>query len=162
MVHEESAHLCEAAEHSAAMQMCEASRPMTICDSLSHSPQCMVPCRYERRYIVRWLSQGNLLCPATGLALQRPVALTSNLAMRRSIEDWAQRNAGWMLVCAARGPMVAPHQAGGRAGTVAGIVPAWHQAEAPGGVPCRSGFWSPSQRDLCRCCSGVWQTTRHC
>ena len=104
MVHERSAHLWEAAEHSAAMQMCEASRPITICGSLSHSPQCMVPCRYERRYIERWLSQGNLLCPATGLALQRPVALTSNLAMRRSIEDWAQRNAGWMLVCAARCP----------------------------------------------------------
>ena len=92
--------------------MREAPRPVITCGSPSHSPQRMVPCRYERRYIERWLSQGNLLCPATGLALQGPVALTSNLAMRRSIEDWAQRNAEWMLVGDAGGPQTAPHQAG--------------------------------------------------
>ena len=125
--------------------MCEASRPTITCGCLPHSPPRMVPCRYERRYIERWLSQGNLLCPATGLALQRPVALTSNLAMRKSIEDWAQRNAEWMLVGDAREPKIAPHPAG-RA--------CWHQAEAPGRVmrPAKATCSPPTTGSLLQLC----------
>ena len=135
-------HLCKAAQHSDAAQMCEASRPIVTCGSLSPSLQRTVLCRYERRYIERWLSQGNLLCPATGLALQRPVALTSNLAMRRSIEDWAQRNAEWMLVGDARGPKSAPHQA---------VSACWHSGRqcgslAPGKGPRQGDV--PSNRGL--------------
>ena len=56
-------------------------------------------CRsYERRYIERWLEQGNMRCPATGTALTRPVALTPNVSLRRSIEDWAEQHAIWLLV----------------------------------------------------------------
>lgn len=54
--------------------------------------------RYERRYIERWLQQGNLRCPATGQRLARPVALTPNGTLRRAIEEWAEKNAPWMLV----------------------------------------------------------------
>ena len=66
---------------------------------------CSVTCdgtcglrRYEKRYIERWLEQGNLSCPVTGQALTRPVALTPNVALRHSIEDWAQQHAIFLLV----------------------------------------------------------------
>ena len=55
--------------------------------------------RYEKRYIERWLEQGNLTCPVTGQTLTRPVALTPNVALRHSIEDWAQQHAIFLLVC---------------------------------------------------------------
>lgn len=54
--------------------------------------------RYERRYIERWLAQGNLRCPATGQRMTRPIALTPNVTLRKSIEEWAEKNAAWMLV----------------------------------------------------------------
>jgi hypothetical protein len=55
-------------------------------------------CRYERQYIQRWLDQGNTTCPITQEALARPVQLTPNVALRHAIEDWAERNAIWLLV----------------------------------------------------------------
>ena len=54
--------------------------------------------RYERRYIQRWLSSGNATCPASGQALTLPAALTPNLALRKSIEAWAEKYAQWLLV----------------------------------------------------------------
>lgn len=54
--------------------------------------------RYERRYIERWLAQGNSRCPATGQRMTRPVTLTPNVALRKSMEEWAEKNAAWMLV----------------------------------------------------------------
>ena len=57
-----------------------------------------VPFRYERRYIERWLAQGNLRCPATGQSMARPISLTRNVTLRKSIEEWAEKNATWMLV----------------------------------------------------------------
>ena len=58
------------------------------------------PFRYERRYIERWLAQGNLRCPATGQGMTRPISLTRNVTLRKSIEEWAEKNATWMLVSA--------------------------------------------------------------
>ena len=54
--------------------------------------------RYERRYIERWLAGGSATCPASGSALAAPVALTPNVALRKSIEVWAEKHARWMLV----------------------------------------------------------------
>ena len=55
-------------------------------------------CRYERRYIERWLSGGSSTCPATGTVLAAPVTLTPNVALRKSIEVWAEKHARWLLV----------------------------------------------------------------
>ncbi len=55
-------------------------------------------CRYERRYIERWLSGGRSTCPATGIVLAAPVTLTPNVALRKSIEVWAEKHAKWLLV----------------------------------------------------------------
>jgi hypothetical protein len=54
--------------------------------------------RYERRYIERWLAGGHNRCPATGTALTPPVTLMPNVALRSSIEKWAEKNAAWLLV----------------------------------------------------------------
>ena len=55
-------------------------------------------CRYERRYIQRWLNSGNATCPASGQVLTLPATLTPNLALRKSIEAWAEKYAQWLLV----------------------------------------------------------------
>ncbi|CAL8467415.1 g6953 [Coccomyxa elongata] len=52
---------------------------------------------YERRYIERWLSGGSSTCPATGTVLAAPVTLTPNVALRKSIEVWAEKHAKWLL-----------------------------------------------------------------
>lgn len=52
---------------------------------------------YERSAIQRWLSEGGSICPVTGIELPQPVVLSSNVALRQAIEDWALRNASWML-----------------------------------------------------------------
>lgn len=52
---------------------------------------------YERRYIERWLAQGNSRCPATGQRMNRPITLTPNVTLRKSMEEWAEKNAPWML-----------------------------------------------------------------
>ncbi|EIE24426.1 U-box-domain-containing protein [Coccomyxa subellipsoidea C-169] len=52
---------------------------------------------YERRYIERWLAGGSSTCPATGTVLAAPVALTPNVALRKSIEVWAEKHATWLL-----------------------------------------------------------------
>lgn len=54
--------------------------------------------RYERRYIERWLAGGSSTCPATGTVLAAPVSLTPNVALRKSIEVWAEKHATWLLV----------------------------------------------------------------
>ena len=56
-------------------------------------------CRYERRYIERWLAGGRNLCPSTGTVLTLPATLVPNVALRKSIEVWAEKHARWMLVC---------------------------------------------------------------
>ena len=56
------------------------------------------PCRYERRYIQRWLAGGNRTCPASGQTLTLPATLTPNVALRKSIEAWAEKYALWLLV----------------------------------------------------------------
>lgn len=55
---------------------------------------------YERCAIERWLSQGTPSCPVTGVLMQQPVTITPNVALRRAIEDWAENNAPFLLVCA--------------------------------------------------------------
>ena len=60
--------------------------------------------RYERRYIERWLAGGSASCPCTGTSLTPPVPLTPNVALRKSIEVWAEKHARWLLV---RGASVA-------------------------------------------------------
>ena len=55
--------------------------------------------RYERRYIERWLAGGRNLCPSTGTVLTVPATLVPNVALRKSIEVWAEKHARWMLVC---------------------------------------------------------------
>lgn len=60
---------------------------------------CAGMCRYERRYIERWLAGGSSTCPATGTVLAAPVTLTPNVALRKSIEVWAEKHATWLLVC---------------------------------------------------------------
>lgn len=52
---------------------------------------------YERSVIQRWLAEGGSICPITGVELPKPVILTPNVALRQAIEDWAYRNAEWML-----------------------------------------------------------------
>ncbi|CAL5219472.1 g1307 [Coccomyxa viridis] len=52
---------------------------------------------YERRYIERWLMGGRNLCPSTGTVLTLPVTLVPNVALRKSIEVWAEKHARWML-----------------------------------------------------------------
>lgn len=64
-------------------------------------PACCA-CRYDRPCIERWLSQGNRSCPATGQPLAEPVQLVPNLALRNSIEEWAEKHAPWLLVRPAR------------------------------------------------------------
>ena len=54
--------------------------------------------RYERRYIERWLAGGRNLCPSTGTVLTLPATLVPNVALRKSIEVWAEKHARWMLV----------------------------------------------------------------
>ena len=57
-----------------------------------------VLCSYERRYIERWLAGGRNLCPSTGTVLTLPATLVPNVALRKSIEVWAEKHARWMLV----------------------------------------------------------------
>ncbi|KAK9835214.1 hypothetical protein WJX81_006329 [Elliptochloris bilobata] len=52
---------------------------------------------YERRYIQRWLAGGNSTCPASGQVLTLPATLTPNVALRKSIEAWAEKYALWLL-----------------------------------------------------------------
>lgn len=52
---------------------------------------------YDRPCIQRWLQQGNNSCPATGLPLTPPVSLVDNVALRNSIEEWAEKHAPWLL-----------------------------------------------------------------
>jgi len=52
---------------------------------------------YERAAIERWLAAGNATCPATGQRLGRPVPLTPNVALRRSVEDWCGAHMAWAL-----------------------------------------------------------------
>lgn len=52
---------------------------------------------YERSVIQRWLAEGGSICPITGVELPKPVILTANVALRQAIEDWAYKNAEWML-----------------------------------------------------------------
>ncbi len=52
---------------------------------------------YERVAIERWLAAGNATCPATGQRLGRPVPLTPNVALRRSVEDWCGAHMAWAL-----------------------------------------------------------------
>lgn len=52
---------------------------------------------YERCAIEQWLSQGNPTCPVTGVLMKQPVAVTPNVALRRAIEDWAEKNAPFLL-----------------------------------------------------------------
>ncbi|KAL4420785.1 hypothetical protein ABPG75_010441 [Micractinium tetrahymenae] len=52
---------------------------------------------YDRPCIERWLSQGNRSCPATGQSLAEPVQLVPNVALRNSIEEWAEKHAPWLL-----------------------------------------------------------------
>lgn len=54
--------------------------------------------RYERRYIERWLAGGRNLCPSTGTVLALPATLVPNVALRKSIEVWAEKQARWLLV----------------------------------------------------------------
>ena len=72
------------------------------CRGVCHHARCHR--RYEKRYIERWLEQGHLSCPVTGQPLTRPVALTPNVALRHSIEDWAQQHAIFLLVRLALAP----------------------------------------------------------
>ena len=44
---------------------------------------------YERRAIEKWLRGGGRSCPATGQPVNPDVQLIPNLALRRTIEDWA-------------------------------------------------------------------------
>ena len=53
---------------------------------------------YERRYLERWLAQGNSSCPTTGQQLEKPVKLTTNFALRKTIEEWAEAHVPWLLV----------------------------------------------------------------
>lgn len=79
-----------------------------LCSTLGHVKPSMVTAvlsategwarRYERRYIQRWLNSGNATCPASGQVLALPAALTPNLALRKSIEAWAEKYAQWLLV----------------------------------------------------------------
>lgn len=41
--------------------------------------------------------KGSNRCPITGEELQLPITLTPNIALRKSIEDWAEEKAPWML-----------------------------------------------------------------
>lgn len=41
---------------------------------------------------------GSCTCPATGTVLVAPVTLTPNVALRKSIEVWAEKHAKWLLV----------------------------------------------------------------
>lgn len=41
---------------------------------------------------------GRNLCPSTGTVLTLPVTLVPNVALRKSIEVWAEKHARWMLV----------------------------------------------------------------
>ena len=52
---------------------------------------------YDRDNIERWLQQGNCSCPMTGQQLTPPVAVTPNVALRHSIEEWCAKYAPWML-----------------------------------------------------------------
>ena len=69
---------------------------------LTVSPQSsirqVVLCRYERRYIERWLAHGCTRCPCSGQTLEPPVLLMPNVALRKCIEEWADNNATWLLV----------------------------------------------------------------
>jgi hypothetical protein len=58
---------------------------------------------YDRPCIERWLAAGHCSCPATGVALTPPVSLVPNVALRGSIEDWAEKHAPWLLVGGGRG-----------------------------------------------------------
>ncbi len=53
---------------------------------------------YDRPCIERWLQHGNNSCPATGQMLAAPVQLVPNVALRNSIEEWAEKHAPWLLV----------------------------------------------------------------
>lgn len=52
---------------------------------------------YERWAIEQWLSQGTPTCPVTGVMMKQPVPVTPNVALRRAIEDWGEKNAPWLL-----------------------------------------------------------------
>eukprot|EP00884_Botryococcus_braunii_P008760 jgi/Botrbrau1/17886/Bobra.0498s0004.2 len=52
---------------------------------------------YERQYIQRWLEGGHTTCPITQETLTPPIQLTPNVALRHAIEDWAEKNAIWLL-----------------------------------------------------------------
>lgn len=61
-------------------------------------PSLPHPCSYDRPCIERWLQHGNNSCPATGQLLAAPVQLVPNVALRNSIEEWAEKHAPWLLV----------------------------------------------------------------
>lgn len=63
-------------------------------------------CSYDRPCIERWLQQGNCSCPATGQALAAPVTLVPNVALRNSIEEWAEKHTPWLLVRCKEGLLV--------------------------------------------------------
>ena len=68
--------------------------PAPACPHLAPRPRS-----YDRPCIERWLQAGNSSCPATGQALAAPVTLVPNVALRNSIEEWAEKHAPWLLVC---------------------------------------------------------------
>ncbi|GMH39540.1 hypothetical protein BSKO_07438 [Bryopsis sp. KO-2023] len=67
---------------------------------------------YERRAIIKWLAQGTATCPITGVSLSAPVPLTPNVALRKAIEDWSERNAPWMLDSASQKLLPIPNADG--------------------------------------------------
>ena len=71
--------------------------------------------RYERRYIERWLAGGRNLCPSTGTVLALPTTLVPNVALRKSIEVWAEKHARWMLVMSPPQLWICVYCASGRA-----------------------------------------------
>ena len=47
---------------------------------------------------MRWLELGNDRCPVSRRKLARPVALTTDIALRVQIHEWAETHALWLLV----------------------------------------------------------------
>jgi len=57
---------------------------------------------FDRPFLERWLrasarAGAPARCPATGAPLPTPVAVVPNVALRQSIETWAERHAIWLL-----------------------------------------------------------------